>query len=353
MRTTDAERELLHTMRREGTARLEPEASPTDIQALAQRVHAGQTRTIQTTDAAYGPQREEQPSEGADEAEAPAGKSTTVFDPAELRQPTGRALLAAWQKLGGQRVWITQTGATRLAPLAAAPTSGPHGKSAAEDELARLAGRLTKHRRSMLIREAWWARRWRDPDGPFGIIELDTAQHELCERILDRIDARGFPLSDRDEYSGTSKARLVGEAMAIGARMLTASNPRLVDLREINRWKALDGTALGLDATPVVFDVDATLTRESRDAAGNLRLLQAALLAAWPDDDDAPAGEVMERAREHFEAMTAGNTRKLERTAGRILSGLAGHEDPNGLVESTRLLLASQPDRWGGTVRTG
>ena len=58
----------------------------------------------------------------------------TLFDTTELRRPTQRKLHAAWWEIAGEKMYLIATTATELAPLAAAPTSGPNGLSAAEDE---------------------------------------------------------------------------------------------------------------------------------------------------------------------------------------------------------------------------
>ena len=88
----------------------------------------------------------------------------TLFDTTELRRPTQRKLHAAWWEITGEKMCLTATTATELAPLAAAPTSGPNGLSAAEDELERLGTGMSDERRDRLQQQAWWATMWRSPD---------------------------------------------------------------------------------------------------------------------------------------------------------------------------------------------
>ena len=265
----------------------------------------------------------------------------TLFDTTELRRPTQRKLHAAWQEIAGQKVYITGTTATELAPMAAAPTSGPNGLSAAEDELRRLGDGLSERRRSQLLRQAWWATMWRSDDAPFQLVELDEQQTELCNRILERIDRRCFPGTLPDEYFEVGDPRIVCEAMATGSKVLLTSDLKTIDRIEVNRWAVENAGHFGLEPGPVVFDADATLVRWSDSPVGHQLLLQAALLATWPDDDNMPALDLVERTQEHIAAMAAGEGGKLRDTAARIDNGLNYHLDPERLVESTRQLLPS------------
>ena len=265
----------------------------------------------------------------------------TLFDTTELRRPTQRKLHAAWQEIAGDKVCITGTTATELAPMAAAPRSGPNGLSAAEDELRRLDDRLSEQRRSQLLRQAWWATMWRSADAPFRLVELNDTQTELGNRILERIDRRCFPGTDPDEYFEVGDPRIVCEAIVTGSKMLLTSDMRTIDRIEVNRWAVDNAGHFGLEPGPVVFDADAMLVRWSDSATGHQLLLQAALLATWPEDDNAPALEVVHRTKGHIAAMAAGEGGKLRDTAGRIGNGLIHHHNPEGLVESTRQLLPS------------
>ena len=265
----------------------------------------------------------------------------TLFDTTELRRPTQRKLHAAWQEIGRKKVCLTGTTAAELAPMAAAPTSGPNGLSAAEDELGRLGDRLNKERRSQLLRQAWWATMWRSADAPFHLVELSKTQTELCNRILERIDRRCFPGTDPDEYFEVGDPRIVCEAIATGSKMLLTSDMRTIDRVEVNRWAVDNAGHFDLEPGPVVFDADAMLVRWSESSEGQQHLLVAALLATWPDDENAPAIEVVDRTRRNIAAMAVGEGGKLRDTAGRIANGLTYHRNPERLVESARQLLPS------------
>ena len=190
---------------------------------------------------------------------------------------------------------------------------------------------------------------WRRADAPFRLVELDDKQTELCNRILERIDRRCFPGTDPDEYFEVGDPRIVCEAIATGSKMLLTSDMRTIDRIEVNRWAVDNAGHFGLEPGPVVFDADAMLVRWSDSAAGHQLLLQAALLATWREDDNAPALEVVQRtqghiaarAAGHIAAMAAGEGGKLRDPAGRIGNGLTYHHNPEGLVESTRQLLPS------------
>ena len=265
----------------------------------------------------------------------------TLFDTTELKRPTQRKLHAAWQEIAGEKVCITGTTATELAPLAAEPTSGANGLSLAEDVLGRLGNQLSEQRQEQLLRQAWWATMWRSADAPFRLVELDDTQTELCNRILQRIDRRCFPGTDPDDYFDVGDPRVVCEAIATGSKMLLTSDMKSIDRIEVNRWAVDNAGDFGLEPKAVVFDADTMLVRLSNNPAAHQLLLQAALLATWPDDDNAPALEIVKRTQGHIAAMAAGEGGKLRETAGRIDNGLTYHQNPERLVGSTRQLLPS------------
>ena len=129
--------------------------------------------------------------------------------------------------------------------------------------------------------------------------------------------------------------------MATGSKVLLTSDLKTIDRIEVNRWTVENAGHFGLEPGPVVFDADATLVRWSDSPVGHQLLLQAALLATWPVDDDMPALDLVEHTQEHIAAMAAGEGGKLRDTAARIDNGLNYHLDPERLVESTRQLLPS------------
>lgn len=265
----------------------------------------------------------------------------TLFDTTELRRPTQRKLHAAWWEIAGEKMHLTATTATELAPLAAAPTSGPNGLSAAEDELRRLGTRMSDERRDQLLQQAWWATMWRSPDAPFQMVELGETEKELCQRILERIDRRCFPGTDPADYFEVGDPRIVCEAIATGSTMLLTSDMKTIDRVEVNRWTVDNAARFGLEARPVVFDADATLVGWSEDKRGHDQLMHAALLATWPADDATPPLDIVDGTRKNILAMAEGEGGKLRDTAARIVNGLTYHRDPERLVESTRGLLPS------------
>ena len=265
----------------------------------------------------------------------------TLFDTTELKRPTQRKLHAAWQEIGGEKVRMTESTAIELAPMAAAPTGGPNGLSAAEDELARRGDALTNRRRNQLLQQAWWATMWRSEDAPFQLVELNETQNEVCDRILERIDPRCFPRTGPEEYFDVGDPRIVAEAMAMGAKVLLTSDLKTIDRFEVNRWAVENAEQFGLEPGPVVFDADATLLEWTKTPVGHQLLLQAALLATWPGNDNMPALNVIENTEEQLQAMAAGQGGKLKGTVDRIHNGFEYHPDPERLVESTRRLLPS------------
>ena len=63
--------------------------------------------------------------------------------------------------------------------------------------------------------------------------------------------------------------RIVCEAIATGPTILLTSDMKTIDRVEVNRWTVDNAARFGLEARPVVFDVDATLVGWSEDRRGH------------------------------------------------------------------------------------
>ena len=66
------------------------------------------------------------------------------------------------------------------------------------------------------------------------------------------------------------------------------------------------------------------------------RLVEAGLIACWPDDDHADPAAVIETTVSEITRMSEGIHGRLKNTAERLLDRLTTLEDPNRLVDRVR-----------------
>ncbi len=259
-----------------------------------------------------------------------------LFHTSELRHPTARSLHAAWLELEDTRLGMPPTVAEQLAPTSAgAIHTGTN-----------LAATLLEHRRahgpvpsdSRLAEEAWWWTVWNDPDSPYVALPLLPSHADRVRALLDEIDPRGFPGCRPDEIGRNPEARILCETIAVDEWLCLQTDMQFVDHVEVNRW------ALECGHIPagrrLVYDTDMSLIEWSYKRDGIHRLLQAGLLACWPEDDSAPAAEVLRRTRHEIGSMMLAG--RLPQTSRRLLNCLRTHPDAIGLVDQTRKLLPSR-----------
>ena len=134
----------------------------------------------------------------------------TLFDTTELRRPTQRKLHAAWWEITGEKMYLTATTATELAPLAAAPTSGPNGLSAAEDELERLGTQMSDERRDQSC-----ATRPRESSTRRDRLSHRGRRHH-GRRCRGLRPAAGQPMVLFEEFTGAMTAALAHPEMVAG-----------------------------------------------------------------------------------------------------------------------------------------
>lgn len=261
-----------------------------------------------------------------------------LLDTSELLRPTQRKLHAAWNELDGQQTCMPPTVGTELAPLGV-PSTDADGRSAAERQLQHAAGRMDDRRILQLRQQAWWSAMWRDPQSPYRLIELTSDQQHLQDDLLEAIDRDCFPTADPDQIALYPDARIVTEAMALGAKVLLTSNLRSMDHYRLNDWAVAKGGRLGFRPEPVVLKADDALIRWSESNDGHERLLQAGLFACWPQDDNAPVHQVWESTLDGITKLIRSG--KLADTGGRIINELERHIDGKGLIERTRRRLPS------------
>ena len=266
---------------------------------------------------------------------------TILLHTTELRHHLRRKLLAAWWEIHQTQVRMTPETAWELAPLAAGTAPIKH-KSAAETLLETEHANLPKQRKAELAQQAWWARRWRDPRGPYAIVPLDLEQEVLKSRLLREIDPRCFPSADPDRIAVHPEAVIVCEVIALGAQMLTTASLRTIDRVEINRWACANADRLGFKKQGALFSTDTTMAEWTTSPDDLERWIQAGLLACWPAWDHSPARKIIRSTLAEMSAMLNTRDCKLPTAGARLVNGLENHPDPIGLIDETRRLLPSK-----------
>ena len=94
-----------------------------------------------------------------------------LFDTTEMRKPTTRKLHAAIAELERRQALVSPTAARELAANGHEPRSVNEVRTA-EHMLQAERGRLTPRKKNRLEQDAWWAQMWRDPNSPYGLVEL-------------------------------------------------------------------------------------------------------------------------------------------------------------------------------------
>ena len=260
-----------------------------------------------------------------------------LFHASELVHPTARSLHAARIELMDSKVVIPLSVAEQIAPISA----GAIGTG------TDLAGTLLDHHRAngsmhsslRLAEESWWSRMWNDRNSPYAVIRPRMFEENVVTNLLDDIDPRGFPNCPPDEVHRSTEARTVCETIALCGWLCLRDDLRVIDTVEVNRWAVENGHRTKDTSDLLLYDSDTTLVNWTYKPHDIQHLVQAGLLACWPDDDDAPAGDVLRNTRSRITAMI--HTGTLPRTGQRLLNCLSTHPDPIGLVEQTRELLPS------------
>ncbi|MDE2906056.1 MAG: hypothetical protein OXQ28_08220 [Acidobacteriota bacterium] len=260
-----------------------------------------------------------------------------LFHTNVLGHPTARALYAGLLELDNCSVGIPPTVAEQLAPTSASAIN-THA-NLAEQLLRQHRIHGSMHSAERLAEESWWWSVWKNGGSPYGIPPYDREHAGRVTRLLDEIDPRGFPGCPPNEIRNNPEARIVCETIALDAWLCLQTDMRVIDYVEINRWAKEAGHRNKDTADMLLYDADQSMVGWTYKPAGIEWLLQAGMLACWPDNDNAPAADVLRNTRRHIGAMTLGGT--LPASGQRLLNGLRTHPDPIGLVEETRKVLPS------------
>lgn len=254
--------------------------------------------------------------------------------------PTPRKLHTALAELEGRQAAVSPTVAAELARTGHEPAL-IDGISPAEHALKTKHDELPPKERQRFERDAWWAQMWRDPESPYRLVALTTEESLLADDIAAAFDRSCFTAPIGAPLAEHHDAQIVAEALATNAKLLLTSNMRSIRQTEVNDWAERWGDKLGFVPQRVVNDADATLVGWARDPKREDRLLQAALMACWPDDDSATAGQIIHTTALVLNAMGADGGGRLPATATKLAARLRTHPDREDLLNRTRMNLPS------------
>ncbi|MCY4122340.1 MAG: hypothetical protein OXG72_15630, partial [Acidobacteria bacterium] len=147
------------------------------------------------------------------------------------------------------------------------------------------------------------------------------------------------PGGSRDQIRHSAEARIICETIALEGWLCLQTDMRAVDHVEVNRWAVEAGHRNNETSDKLLYDADVSMVQWTYEPDDIQRWIQAGLLACWPEDDGAPAADVLRNTRRHIGAMTLSGT--LPASGQRLLNCLSTHPDPIGLVEETRKRLPS------------
>ena len=263
----------------------------------------------------------------------------TLFHTSEIKDPTTRALYAAWHELCDRdlKVKMPPAVAEQLTPLT--NTGICAGVNLAAVLLANHHEQGDTRPRTQLEEEMWWTDMWLRNEAPYRIERLSEFDAAAATMFLDEIDPRCFPATPPDDIRASAEARIVCETIALESVMYVTADMREIDIVEVNRWAKESGYVQSENGRRVLYDADTTMTEWTYHPDGLEHWVQAGLLACWPPDDGAPAVNVLRNTRRRIGAMVRAGS--LPAAGQRLLNGLNTHPDPLGLVEQVREHLPS------------
>ena len=266
------------------------------------------------------------------------------LDTNRLLKPLQRRLHAAWCELRGETALTVPAAGWELARTL--DFSSPEAMAESRD---RLSLRLDAGSNDIRVRvekllriHKWWADVWLSDDSPYEIRFLSPDEQDKALLLLESIDPACFPSADASAVSTHRDAMIICEALACNGKVLLTSNMELVDEVLVNRWVREHQEEFDLAANKVVYPVDEVFMERMQTPGEEQAMLNAALGAYWPDDEELPLMEVRD-ACTHALQRLANPSSHLRRTGQHLLN--VWQMDPQP-VQRMEAVLARLP---GGT----
>ena len=265
------------------------------------------------------------------------------LDTNRLLKPLQRRLHAAWCELRGETALTVPAAGWELARTL--DFSSPEAMAESRD---RLSLRLDAGSNDIRVRvekllriHKWWADVWLSDDSPYEIRFLSPDEQDKALLLLESIDPACFPSADASAVSTHRDAMIICEALACNGKVLLTSNMELVDEVLVNRWVREHQEEFNLAANKVVFPVDEVFMDLIQTPSEEQAMLNAALGAYWPDDEELPLPDVRDACTHALQTL-ANPSSHLRRTGQHLLN--VWQMDPQP-VQRMEAVLARLPGR--------
>ena len=265
------------------------------------------------------------------------------LDTNRLLKPLQRRLHAAWCELRGESALTVPAAGWELAR-----TLDLSSPEAMAESRHRLSLRLDagnneiRARVEKLLRiHKWWADVWLAEDSPYELRFLSPDEQDKALLLLDSIDPACFPSADASAISTHRDAMIICEALACNGKVLLTSNMELVDEVLVNRWVREHQKEYDLATNKVVFPVDEVFMDLMRTPDEEQTMLNAALGAYWPEDEELSFQDVRDACTDALQRL-ANPSSQLRRTGQHLLN--VWQMDPQP-VQRMEAVLAGLPTR--------
>ena len=273
--------------------------------------------------------------------------SSAFLDTNRLIRPPQRRLHAAWCELRGETALTVPSAGWELARTL--DLSSPEAMAESRDRLSQrldAGSNDIRARMEKLLRiHLWWADVWLSDDTPYELRFLSPDEQDKALLLLDSIDPACFPSADSSAISTHRDAMIICEALACHGKVLLTSNMELVDEVLVNRWVREHQEEFDLAANKVVYPVDEVFMDLMQTGNEEHTMLNAALGAYWPDDENSSSREVRDACTRALQRL-ANPSSHLRRTGQHLLNVWQMERDPVQRMEAVRAALPARTRAW-------
>ena len=269
------------------------------------------------------------------------------LDTNRLIKPLQRRLHAAWCERRGETALTVPSAGWELARTLdfSSPDAMAESRNRLSLRLAAGTNNIRARAENLLRIHMWWADVWLSQDSPYEIRFLSPDEQEKALLLLDSIDPACFPSADTSAIATHRDAMIICEALACNGKVLLTSNMELVDEVLVNRWVREHQEEFNLAASQVVFPVDEVFMELMQTPDEEQAMLNAALGAYWPDDEESPSRDVRDACTQALHRL-ANPSSHLRRTGQHLLNVWRMDPQPVQRMEAVRAQLPAQTRAW-------
>ena len=258
-----------------------------------------------------------------------------ALDTNRLLFPAQRRFNAAWHEMEGRQVHILPQVARELTGHLILAEDLETGRRRVSEDLQRAGNRGPRYLQMNRLSALWWADELLSPHSVYRLLTLTPEQEELADEVCRVIAPDAFPRILPDEVPENSDTRIIAQALVTGQRMLITSNMRSVLHHDVNHWAEENADRFGFPHPDILHVQDEVMPRLYAGSKGRRRLLEFALGAVWPPDNDA-AVEVMGNALYGLTRRAMMGGARLADTAAVIEESWETERNPQAVLEQVR-----------------